>query len=425
LGVSLGYRKNYTQDMSKIKLLNEQRVDVIRKMESLLETATANRRELNKAESREWDQLDKQAKDMKQEIEDLEKSAKAAASTSFSKSNSGTADERWVDTRTGRDVQVLGRNDSLLDTLQPDERGLCLARYIKATVTGDWRDAESEARFLSTAPGSAGVTVPFSLMAQVLQMAREKSIMSRLGISTVPMDSNNLTIAKVTSEPTMQYKAEGAPFNTSDVTFGSAVLNAHTLGTVVTMSRELIADSPNALQAIRTAMANSIAAELDRMIIFGSGVNQPLGLINQPIQEVEVNSNLVDYSSFIESWVKLKEVNCEPNAYLLSPRDAGQLEGLVSGAAGIYMAPPQAISQLQRHISSKIPTNLGAGTNESVCLMGDFSQLLLGLRQNFLMELSTSGSDFSNHTVSAKLTWRGSTTLLQDNHFVKLTGITA
>jgi HK97 family phage major capsid protein len=278
---------------------------------------------------------------------------------------------------------------------------------------------------LSSAPGSAGVAVPFSLMANILDQARSKSVLMAAGAKSIKMDSNSLVVAKVASDPSFQFKAENELFTGSDMTFGKVELNAFTLGTVVSMSRELAADAPNAVQMIEKVIAEAIAAEIDRVGLFGTGVNQPLGLMNQAIQEVSVGGGLVDYSKFVDSWVKILEANGQPNAYIVSPREAGRLEQLVAGADGQYLKAPDAIAKLTRHISSKVPVNLGTGS-DSISFLGDFTQALFGIRQGFLLEATTQGGEtFERHQLKLKLTWRGDFAVTEGTHFTKLTGITA
>jgi HK97 family phage major capsid protein len=404
--------------MLELKRLNEEKATRTIAMRNLLDNAKKEGRDLNRSENKEWSILSKEVDDYNSKIEAMEKNARAdAANLSTVRVNSYN-EERWVDTRSGREIQVLNKSDRFTDSLSHDERGGSLGRYIQATVTGDWRNAEFEQRALSSAPGSAGVAVPFSLMANILDQARSKSVLMAAGAKSIKMDSNSLVVAKVASDPSFQFKAENELFTGSDMTFGKVELNAFTLGTVVSMSRELAADAPNAVQMIEKVIAEAIAAEIDRVGLFGTGINQPLGLMNQAIQEVPVNGGLVDYNKFVEAWVKILEANGTPNAYVVCPHTAGVMEQYVSSEAGVYLTPPQAIAQLQRHISSKIPND--------VAVMGDFTQALFGIRQGFLLEATTQGGEtFERHQLKLKLTWRGDFAVTESTHFTKLTGITA
>jgi HK97 family phage major capsid protein len=57
-------------------------------------------------------------------------------------------------------------------------------------------------------------------------------------------------------------------------------------------------------------------------------------------------------------------------------------------------------------------------------VMGDFSKLLVGLRQDALVEVSAFGDGFDTHSVHLKVTWRGDCALAQPLAFYWLGGIT-
>jgi HK97 family phage major capsid protein len=57
-------------------------------------------------------------------------------------------------------------------------------------------------------------------------------------------------------------------------------------------------------------------------------------------------------------------------------------------------------------------------------IMGDFSKLLVGLRQDALVEVSAFGDGFDTHSLHVKCTWRGDVALAQAAAFHLLDGIT-
>src|SRR3546814_16582368 len=63
----------------------------------------------------------------------------------------------------------------------------------------------------------------------------------------------------------------------------------------------------------------------------------------------------------------------------MSPRTWGTLENLKATDNQPLMRP-RALDRMVFRPTNRIPTDLGAGVNESLVIMGDFSDLVLGVR---------------------------------------------
>lgn len=418
--------------MSKKAELLDKRATLLENMRSVLDTVEAEKRELTQEDKQKYDGFEKEFDKVdeqyrlykKQEERELEEAEKRHAAPAV-KGSAGS----WIDVRSGKPLDVLTRNQNLSSLIksEKDEPEISLGKTVRGLITGDWQGAMEEKRALSTSVGTAGgYTVPDKLAASVIDLARAKSTVLRAGANTIPMETQKMTIAKLASDPTFEYKAENAKFLGSDVTFDKLELNAYTLGTVVTLSQELLQDSPNAGKAIEAALADAIAAEIDRVALFGTGVNQPLGLKNTTgINNLAAIGALTDYSDFINAWVKILEANGEPNAYIISPREAGTLQ-MLKGSDGQYMGAPEAIKNLQRLITSKIPVNLGAGVNESNAFVGAFSELVFGVRRGMMIETSWEADEaFERYQYKIRCIWRGDVGVLRPNFFTLMEGITA
>lgn len=104
---------------------------------------------------------------------------------------------------------------------------------------------------------------------------------------------------------------------------------------MVKVSRELLEDSLN----IETArfldlLATSLAQELDRVAMLGSGVApEPCGVAN--FLALTANSfaggALTGYGPLIQARTALRTANSDVSAYIMSPRDECQLAGLSHG----------------------------------------------------------------------------------------------
>jgi len=277
-----------------------------------------------------------------------------------------------------------------------------------------------------TSNTAGGFLVPSQLSAEIIDLARAKSVVVQAGAQTIPMESDRLTMARLEGDPTFQVKTENAKFAQSDATFGAISFTSNTLGTVVAISRELAQDAPNAASKLEEALSLGIATEIDRLALIGSGSQEPNGLKNiSGIGEITGIGAIISYDELVSGIVKVMEANGEPNAYVLPPRTFGTFMALTEAANGQYLKPPSAVEKLAQFVTTSIPTTDGAGSNESSIYLGDFSQLLIGLRQGVNIEVSTNaGEAFERHQVLIKVTWRGDFNLAQEAHFVRLSGIT-
>lgn len=418
--------------MKNLQQLKDEKQTIVEHMEALHNKVDEEKRNLTADEKTEWGKHERQISLLAPQIKEAEEREQRAIQSIIEGggegnylSNQNQRPTEWRDTNTGKAVHVLKRNQRFVDYLPTQERNLSLGKAIRSMVVSNWSDAELEQRALSTASGSAGVTVPTSLMANILDLARAKSVLMKAGTQSVIMDTNAVTIAKVNSDPTMQWKSENSAFTGSTVGFEGINLKSFTLGTTVAISRELAADSPNAVQAIEQALSGALAAEIDRVGLIGAGTTQPKGILNWTgVQSIGTVGTVADYNELVDAWVKVLTANGTPNGYIVTPKLAGQLEQLVAGVDGQYLKAPASIAGLERFISSMLPTNLGVGTNESVAFLGDFTQCLFGVRQGMLLEVTNSGGTaFDNHQVLIKLTWRGDFAITNPTHLVKLTGI--
>jgi len=335
--------------------------------------------------------------------------------------------EKWVERRTGEPVYVLGKEHKLAD-LQGRSEQLHMGRLIVGMASGNWDGAEAERRALSTLdPATAGYLVaPPMLTAGVIDLARSLSVVMRAGARIVPMSTKQLDMATLDSDPTAEWKQENHAFNDSTPTFGRISMFSHTMGTLVKLSRELASDSGNAAEVVQNAMAQALAAELDRAVLFGDGAGEPCGITNWPNVQAIAAVGLPTHDHFIDAWQKILEQNGDPArcAIVMAPREAGRFAKLKDGDGEPADWPP-VLRDMPKLISTRIPTNLGGGGNESLMFLGDFSQVYVGVRQDVQLEMTREAGDaFVNHQVWLKATWRGDSALTYPKHFVQLTGVT-
>ena len=333
--------------------------------------------------------------------------------------------QTWRD-RDGRSVYVLtkhGRFQDLPSQSSYRAEDLSLGRLIRGIATGDPRKyASAEYKALGENSNQAGgFLVPAELSSELIDAARAASVTQRAGALTVPMQSETLTIAKVVTDPTFELKAENAAFTGSDPTFGAVGLTAHTFGTYVTLSRELAADAPNIEDIIMRILSRALAAELDRQALQGSASAEWNGLtINSDIGTTS-SVGAIAWEDIATGVVDVQGNNYAPNAYVASPTIAGDLAVLTSGdgvnSAKSWLGPPPNVEPLDQLVTTNCP--------DANIIIGQWDNLVFGLRQEFMLEATTTGGDaFTKHQLLIKITFRGDVGVSQAGAFHRLDGIT-
>jgi len=274
-----------------------------------------------------------------------------------------------------------------------DFRGLTTGAMIRAAAFG--AKTEQERRALSEGTDSAGgFTVPTILSAQIIDRLRAQSVLIRAGARTVPLTSDTNVIAKLSADPTPAWRAESAAIAISDPTFAAVTLAPKSLAVMIKFSRELLADSVNLEAALLQAVTGAMALELDRAGLFGTAADsQPRGVVNvSGINAVALNAKLTAHAGgafgpLVAARTALLTANAgEPTAFIMSPREDGAYTGLRAGDGQPVMAPPR-IAAIPQLVTTSVATNLGAGTNESTIVAGNFAHLLIGMRETMRLSV--------------------------------------
>lgn len=300
--------------------------------------------------------------------------------------------------------------------------GLTLGAYLRSMVTG--ANTEVERRALAAGTDSAGgFTTPDVLSAEMIDLMRANSVLSAAGARTVPLTSDRNSIAAVASDPVPGWRLENAAVAESDPTFRNVVLVPRTLAVMVKVPVELLEDSLNLQTELPRIMAEALAAELDRVGLMGTGVApQPLGVNATPgVLTTALGAALASYAPLITARTALLTANSNITGYIMHPRDEGKLAGLLD-STGQPVAPPQKIAQLRMLTTTIIPTNLGAGTNESIIFAGNWSDMLIGVRSSIRVEV-VRNAFMGNLQYGFVAYMRADFALRQPTSFHKTTGV--
>lgn len=363
--------------------------------------------------------------DLKATVKALE--AKAArpffGSNPLSEATKQAERSGWTDTK-GNPVRVLTKSDRMA-TEEPE---IGLGDFVRSIVTGPRNDAEAKA--LGGAVGaSGGFTVPTPLASQFIDRLRSQSVAIAAGAVTVPMDAATLQMVRVESDPSCDWRAENAAIAEGDPVFGRVLFTAKTLAGRVPMSRELFDDSLNVGAALDRAFIGAMGLALDRAAIYGPGTgNQPLGVVSTAgINTVSMGANglaLSSYDRILDTLLALKNANAaDPTAMIAAPRTEIGLAKL-KNVDGDPLRVPEMVSRVPLLSTTSAPINETSGTSTdcSSIVIGDFRDLLIGMRQS--LEIRIFDQPLAGTGQMLAVAWlRADIQLARPASFARLTGI--
>jgi len=312
--------------------------------------------------------------------------------------------------------------------VEEHEDGLSLRKYVRGLALGDWSGADAERRVMAEGTLTAGGhLLPSPLSAQIIDLARAETRVFQAGARTVPMTSSTLKLARLTGDPSAAWHSENAAISASDAAFDAVTLTARTLAGLVVMSRELVEDT-DADDVVTRAFADVFAQKLDLAALYGTGTApEPRGVKNTTgvtVQSQGANgAALTSYDPLIDAAGSLQDNNFEAQAMIYAPRTARTLAKLKDSTGQPLQVPP-ALDGIRRLVTNQVPVNLtqGTATDASDAFVGDFRELLIGIRHRF--EVSVLRERYAENGQIGLLTWmRADVLVTRPKAFTVVTGI--
>ena len=302
----------------------------------------------------------------------------------------------FYNARTGEPLRAWTRKTKVEDmrsNLDPEQvkicEGLTFGHFLRAIQFGPRNDREKRVLSIGT-PSAGGYTVPEPLMLEFIDNLRNEAVVLAAGGVIVPMGSKTLDIARLDTDPTPTWRAENAAVSQSDAVFSQVRLNAQDLSVEVLSSRELAQDSINLEAALTQSFIRTFAIELDRVALVGSGVDpEPEGVLNAVgVTEIDLGAaTMTRYQSLVALRRDVQRANGKPTAWVMNNTTQSELAGLEATDNQPLIAPAY-YSELATFATEGVPDDDGAGADESPVFIGNWSDLLVGIREGTEIQLN-------------------------------------
>lgn len=424
--------------------LKQKRTALIDEMSVLNDKAAREQRTFSRTEQKKWERLKRESDELTETIpEEADKRARALGYASDE--DMGEFNPFLAGVPAAEPTGAVLKPEQRMQDWVRDQRGFgflgsdnaedfSLGRVVRARVTGDHRGlTDLERRAMAEGTDAAGgVLVPEELSSLIIDRARAASVIFQAGAVVAPMESDTLVLARLATGNTAAWKAENAAISTSDQVWERVQLSAHTVVVEQIMSRELFEDlSPAGEEAIRNEIAQAIALKLDLAALEGSGTSpEPRGIVNTTnVNSVSMGTNGLKPTSYDQVvnavFASLKQNSAAPTAGVFHPRDL-EILALLKDTTNQPLRKPDAIADLPLLSTSQIATTVtqGTSTDTSRGYVGDFSQLIVGLRPSLQVRFQVLQERFSDNLQVAFLAWlRGDIALGHPEHFTKIIGL--
>lgn len=289
-----------------------------------------------------------------------------------------------------------------------------------------------------------GFLVDTAYSSDFIDILRPRVVIRQMGARTIPMPDGNLTTRRKTAGTTASYVGERTPAPATGVTVGQITMSAKRLTALVPITNQLIRrSSMNVQMMIRDDLLEGVGVKEDQQFLRGGGsATAPTGLRNLIAGGNVISANAtVNLANVTNDLVKLRLAVLNANTpmtqagYIMSPRSLLFLENLRDGT-GNKVFPEVGEGRLGIYpigVTTSVPDNLGAGTNESEIYFGDFAQFMIGDTERVAIAASdvaayddggTIRAAFSNDETVVRLIAEHDTQVRYDTAFAVLTGVT-
>lgn len=298
-----------------------------------------------------------------------------------------------------RDDRVRGRRE-----LSPSARLFARIAMCEAASQGDRGQAIELARKLdiqaeykaALSAGSlagGGALLTGDTANEVIELLRPVSVMRQIGARQVEIPRGTMRTPRIDVGTSAGYVGEGQSIPTTDLKTGEVSLVARKLAAIAVLTNELLQFSgvgANDVDAIvLDDLLDAIGQEENRAFLFGEGtVNEPLGLTNAVAAAHKFGANatvnvanvVADLGKAI-STLRSANIRFRRPAWIFSGRTETFLMTLLNANGNFVFRQEIENGRLLRYpffSTESIPNNLGGGSDESLVILTDASEIMLG-----------------------------------------------
>ncbi len=321
----------------------------------------------------------------------------------------------------GSYIRSVRHSESVRSAMKLSTSSASLGKLIMGAVTGDWRGADEErAMYAQGTNAAGGFLLTPEMSAVIIDRARAVSVMSAAGCVTLPMETEEMKVVVVASDPTAYWTPEGQLITESEGTFNSVTIRARALACYCEVAIELIKNAPNAQQIIENTIVKSLALGLDEALLNGDDEGEkPQGLLHSPNVTESAVGGAFGYDALLDAMALAWAANSEPNTWIMESSLRSYVSKLKDGEGLPMPLPPEAVG-----LKKLMSTQLGSADSNGTCYVGDFSNCLIGIRSGIEVEASgVAGDTFKKKRVAIRGLLFADFVVGRANDVIRMSGI--
>lgn len=295
------------------------------------------------------------------------------------------------DGATGTSTIEVRRGQKFKDkvSIKSEERNLSLGKYVRGVITGKWEGAEAEKRAMTTT--ATGVLIPDILSAEIIDIARDKSLFTLADVPVIPMTEGTMTISRLKKDPVFKFKNEGQQAEESTLELESVKLDTKMCYGYAYVSLESIKKSRNLEDLIRNAFAEALAQAIDMGMLYGQYNGESYdefalkGILNDETINIINAQEGAGYDSFIKAIGAVRKNNGEAKICGLNA-DTEEMLSLLKTTEGQYLTPPQAYADINKIVTNQLKHDSVKGSD---ALVFDPNAMIIGLQEDLSFEMFT------------------------------------
>jgi len=272
-----------------IQDLRAQKLEVVQAAQTLLDKIDSEERDPTEEEETQLDTFSARADALDRQIE--RRAKLEAHQTALATPQELKAAKRGESTLANRAPTVFVKRDS-------GKWGFSnFGEYIQAVMVSSHRGNQPDGRLIANAPtttsveavgADGGFAVPPDFRAEISEkVLGEDSFASRCDLITTPSNSVTFPVDETTPWQTsggiqVYWEGEARQITESKVALQERTIRLNALKALVPISNELLEDAPGLSQWIMRQITKKMDYKLKDGIINGTGVGQPLGIMNSP-----------------------------------------------------------------------------------------------------------------------------------------------
>lgn len=390
--------------MKTSKELREERAEISKQIDALQNTASTEKRSLNKEEQTKFLELLDTEKHLTRSLEvELEIEKRAATNANVVAPNGGGEEKEMRKFSLGKLVKEISQRGvasgfelEMIQESEKEKRDLGVSSNGGIYLSSKLMDVATQKRTQTAQTGNAnlgGSTIPTEKVG-FFDALWNTTILPQLGVQSLTGLAANTDLVGWDVAPVAYWAAETGTQSPTDATFANRTLRPKLLGSAVDITMLLNLQTNGSLDAyFMDAMMKAMAVLFEQAVINGDGSNKPTGILGTSgIQNVAMGTDggAPTLAKILELVQKVQtagaiDANCK---WALNPKTIAKMKQVDIGTdTGAKLIPynsyfngmPGVLDGYQFLSSQNVPSNLTKGSSSGVCsaaIFGDFTQVV-------------------------------------------------